>query len=155
PDIDIEKAVRLLADPLCRTPGAFTVRVHYLAKQVEQVREAHAEAMAESKRILAAEKASAVTRIRALEEELKRYCQAHADSMASADHVLAAEKNAAEARIRQLEKEVENHERAQAGVAWLAAQQTGAAAAQLWRIALERSIPARAARRLGRMLSGK
>jgi FkbM family methyltransferase len=86
--IDVEKAVRLLADPSCRTPLAHIKRIRELESQLEQVRQAH------------------VDSIRELEGQLEQVRQAHVDSITEANRVFAAHQQAYVARIMELVDEV-------------------------------------------------
>jgi hypothetical protein len=72
--------------------------------------------MTEANRILAAERAAAVTRICALEEEFARYQQAHAQSMTEANRILAAERAAASTRFCALEEEFARYRAAHANI---------------------------------------
>jgi hypothetical protein len=90
---------------------AAVARIFELQDQLEQFQRSHADAMAETSRILAAEREAATARTR----ELERY---HADAMAEVDrrHVAErdmalAQRDAAVARIFQLQDQVEQFER--------------------------------------------
>jgi FkbM family methyltransferase len=74
--IDVDKAVRLLADPSCRTPDAFVMRIRELESEVKQVRQAHTEAMAEASSILEAHRQASSERIMELLRENEAHRQA-------------------------------------------------------------------------------
>jgi FkbM family methyltransferase len=75
--IDVDKAIRLLADPACRTPGTFTRRIGELEEQLERFRIAHAESMAETSRCHAAERDAAVARIHELQAQFEAHKKAY------------------------------------------------------------------------------
>jgi len=90
--IDVDQAIRLLADPACRRNAA-----------VERIRdlEAYYEAYQQA----------AVARIRELEGQFETHRQAHAESMAGANRLLVAERDAFVARIMEQGREIERLER--------------------------------------------
>jgi len=94
--IDVEKAVLLLADPNCRTPGAFTKRLRDLDAE------------------LAAQKAAAATRIVELEAVLQAHRDAHATYVRESDYSFRAREDASIARIRDLETVLQAHRDAHA-----------------------------------------
>jgi FkbM family methyltransferase len=81
---------------------AAVARIFQLQDQVERLERSHADAMAETSRIQAAEREAATARIRELERDVGR----HADAMAETSRIQAAEREAATARIRELERDV-------------------------------------------------
>jgi FkbM family methyltransferase len=69
--IDVEKAVRLLADPSCRTPLPHVKRIRELEAQLEQVRQVHVDSVTEANRVFAAHQQAYVARITELVEQVK------------------------------------------------------------------------------------
>ena len=69
--IEVDKAVRLLADPLCRTPGQVTITIHELREDVERLRQLHADDMAAAARLLWAERDEAMARVMELEAGIR------------------------------------------------------------------------------------
>jgi FkbM family methyltransferase len=69
--IDVEKAVRLLADPSCRTPLSHIKRIRELEAQLDQVRQAHVNSVLEANRVFAAHQQAYVARITELVEQVK------------------------------------------------------------------------------------
>ena len=127
--IDVDKAVRLLADPDCRRNPAVArirelearlaaerfataARVEELETRLAAERVATAARIGELEARLAAEKNAAVVRIRELEAQFESHQQAHVATMAEANRLLATDKDAVAARIRELQERFEEHQRA-------------------------------------------
>jgi hypothetical protein len=87
--IDVDKAVRLLADPDCRTPHTFTTRVRELQSELDAHCRHHAEA------------------VRELQSEFDAYRQAHVEAVTEERRVHAAERDAFVGRITELNRQVQ------------------------------------------------
>jgi hypothetical protein len=70
--IDIDKAVRLLADPGCRTPHTFTTRIRELQSEFDAYRHAHVAAVMEERWVHAAERDAFVGRITELNRQVQQ-----------------------------------------------------------------------------------
>ena len=109
--IDVDKAVRLLADPDCRRNPA-VARIRELEARLAAERVATAARVEDLETRLAEERSAVAARIRELGAQLETYGQAHAAAMAEASRVLASDKDAVAARVRELEKRFEDHQQA-------------------------------------------
>ncbi len=171
--IDVDKAVRLLADPDCRRNPAVArirelearlaaerfataARVEELETRLAAERVATAAWVGELEAQRAAEKNAGVVRIRELEAQFESYQQAHVATMAEANRLLATDKDAVAARIRELQERFEEHQRAYTEALRMIAAERDALILELQRpTALLRAlIPLPVKERLARLLPG-
>jgi FkbM family methyltransferase len=108
--IDVDKAVRLLADPGCRTPQTFTTRVRELQSELDAHRHAHVEVVRELQSELDAHRHAHVEVVRELQSELDAHRHAHVEAVTEERRVRAAERDAFVARITELSRQVERLE---------------------------------------------
>jgi FkbM family methyltransferase len=111
--IDVDKAVRLLADPDCRRNPA-VARIRELEARLAAERVATAARVEDLETRLAAERVATAARVEELETQLAAERVATAAQVEELKTQLAEEKSAAVARIRQLEAQFETHGQAHA-----------------------------------------